>query len=227
MNYALCFLEGILTFISPCLLPMLPVYLAYFAAVPAEGKAYASQKRTIINALGFVLGFSVVFTAMGAFAGTVGRFLILYQTPVNIVCGAAVIIMGLNYTGLIKISFLNKTVRGEAQVRDLRFFSALVFGMVFSIGWTPCVGAFLGTALGLAAQTGSLVRGVIMLLVYSLGLALPFVICAWLMDNLKSAFAFIKRNYRIINIVSGGLLIIVGILMIFGIFGRLQSVFTS
>jgi len=214
MQYALLFLEGIITFVSLCLLPLLPVYLSFFAAGSAD------KKRTFVNSLGFVMGFSLIFILLGAFAGTIGRFFLEYTTAVNIVTGLIVIVFGLNFLGVIKIGFLNRVGKKEAPTKELTLFSAVVFGIVFSIGWTPCVGAFLGSALMMASQQGSTIQGILMLLVYSLGLGIPFVLSAVLIDRLKGAFDVIKRNYRVINIVSGCLLIVIGILMATGLMGR-------
>lgn len=215
MQYFISFLEGIITFISPCLLPMLPIYLTYFAG----GDEVSSSKRTIKNALGFVLGFTLVFIAMGALAGTVGSFFKGHQTLVNLICGLVIIFFGLHYLGIIKIN-LFRGVRGNMSQKSLGFFSSALFGIVFSVGWTPCVGAFLGSALMLASQQGQATTGILMLLCYSLGLGIPFVISAILVDRLKGAFDFIKRNYRIINLICGSLLILVGVLMMSGLLGR-------
>ena len=215
MQYFISFLEGIITFISPCLLPMLPIYLTYFAG----GDEVSSSKRTIKNALGFVLGFTLVFIALGALAGTVGSFFKGHQTLVNLICGLVIIFFGLHYLGIIKIN-LFRGVRGNMSQKSLGFFSSALFGIVFSVGWTPCVGAFLGSALMLASQQGQATTGILMLLCYSLGLGIPFVISAILVDRLKGAFDFIKRNYRIINLICGSLLILVGILMMSGRLGR-------
>ena len=211
MEYIVSFLEGIITFLSPCLLPMLPIYISYFA-----GGGERSVARTLKGALGFVLGFTAVFVAMGALAGTIGGFLSKYQTLVNILCGTVVILFGLNYLGLLKIRFFRG--RGyDLDSDDLGFFSAFLFGVIFSLGWTPCVGAFLGSALMLASQQGSMVQGILMLLCYSAGLGIPFLISAVLIDQLKGAFNFIKRHYNVINYICGGLLIVIGILMATGI----------
>ena len=209
MQYVISFLEGILTFLSPCLLPMLPVYLTYFAG------GNPGSKKTLTNALGFILGFTLLFTAMGALAGTLGSFLTKYQTAVNIVSGLIVIFFGLNFMGVIKLNLF----RGSSpmQTGELGFFSSTVFGMVFSVGWTPCVGAFLGSALMLASQQGHVLEGTLMLLSYSLGLGIPFFLSAVLIDQLKGAFQFIKRHYTVINYICGGLLILVGILMATGV----------
>lgn len=213
MQYFISFLEGIITFISPCLLPMIPLYVSYFA-----GGSERNTKKTIKNSLGFILGFTIVFVAMGALAGSFGRLLNQYNTIVNIVTGIIVIFFGLNFLGVFKLNIFkgSKNVNTE----NLGFFSSMIFGIVFSIGWTPCVGAFLGSALMLATSQGQVTEGVIMLLLYSLGLGIPFFISAILIDKLKTAFNFIKKHYKIINTVSGCLLIIVGVLMATGLFGK-------
>lgn len=220
MQYFISFLEGIITFISPCLLPMLPIYISYFA-----GGGERSTKKTVVNALGFVLGFTLVFTALGALAGTLGSILIKYQTIVNIVCGAVVIFFGLNFLGVLKLN-LFRGMSGEIETDNMGFFSAMLFGMIFSVGWTPCVGAFLGSALMMASTQGQILKGVVMLLCYSMGLGIPFLISAVLIDKLKSAFLFIKKNYYIINVICGIFLIIVGIGMASGVLGRLLSMFS-
>ena len=209
MQYLISFFEGILTFISPCLLPMLPVYLSYFAG------GEQNSKKTLSNALGFILGFTFLFTAMGALAGTLGSFLSKYQMAVNIVSGLIVVFFGLSFMGVIKLNIFKGSTR--MQTGNLGFFSSVLFGMVFSVGWTPCVGAFLGSALMLASQQGHVLEGTLMLLTYSLGLGIPFFLSAVLIDQLKGAFKFIKRHYTLINYICGGLLILIGILMATGI----------
>ena len=217
MEYLISFLEGVITFISPCLLPMLPIYISYFA-----GGGERSVGKTLKGAVGFVLGFTAVFVAMGALAGTIGGFLSKYQTLVNILCGAVVLIFGLNYLGVLKLHLFRG--RGhDLDTDDLGFFSAFLFGVVFSIGWTPCVGVFLGSALMLASQQGSMVQGIVMLLCYSAGLGVPFLISAVLIDQLKGAFNWVKAHYDVINKVCGVLLILVGIAMATGTLGRLLN----
>ena len=218
MQYLIAFLEGVITFLSPCLLPMIPIYLTYFA-----GGGQRSVKKTLLGAGGFVAGFTVVFVAMGALAGTLGSFLKEYQTAVNIVSGLVVIFFGLNYSGVFRFSLFGGGHRAMNS-HDLGFFSAALFGIVFSLGWTPCVGAFLGSALMLASQAGHVLVGMGMLLAYSLGLGVPFLLSAVLIDQLKGAFAWIKRNYTVVNAVSGGLLILVGVAMATGLLGRLLNV---
>lgn len=216
MQYIISFLEGIITFISPCLLPMLPIYISYFA-----GGGERTTKKTVSNALGFVLGFSMVFVAMGALAGTVGRLLLKYQNIVNVVSGVIVVVFGLNFLGVFKLGlFKGNQGNQKFNPNNLGFFSAVLFGIIFSIGWTPCVGTFLGSALMLASQQGSILKGTLMLVAYSVGLGIPFLLSAILIDKLKATFDFIKKHYKIINLVSGGLLIVIGVLMATGLLGR-------
>ncbi len=218
MQYLVSFVEGIITFISPCLLPMLPVYLSYFA-----GGGERSTKKTLLGAAGFVLGFTAVFTAMGALAGTLGSILRQYETIVNIILGLIVIVFGLNYIGVFKLKIFSGTKSRKVKT-EMGFFSAFLFGVVFSVGWTPCVGAFLGSALALASSEGNVIKGIIMLLLYSLGLGVPFLLSAVLIDKLKGAFTFIKKNYKVINTVCGIFLVIIGILMMTGLMNKFLTI---
>lgn len=217
MQYVISFLEGIITFISPCLLPMLPIYISYFA-----GGAERSIKKTVANALGFVTGFTLVFMAMGALAGTIGGILTKYQVVVNVVSGMIVILFGLNFMGVLKLNLFRGSSKNIAT-ENMGFFSAMLFGMIFSIGWTPCVGAFLGSALMLASTQAHMIKGMMMLLCYSLGLGIPFVLSAMLIDQLKGTFQLIKKNYQMINRICGIFLIIVGAAMASGLLGRLLT----
>lgn len=216
MNYLITFLEGFISFISPCMLPMLPIYVSYL--VGGDEKKKNSLPRSVC----FVCGFTVVFCLLGVFAGTLGVLLSRYQTAVNIVCGIVVIILGLSYLGVIPLNFL-KGIRGQHKINGL--LSAFGFGMVYSVSLTPCVGAFLGSALMLASSSGGALRGLLLLLVYSLGLGIPFIISAVLIEQMKNAFKFIKKHYKVINTVSGIFLIAVGVLMAFGLLGRLMTLF--
>ena len=216
MQYVIAFLEGVVTFLSPCLLPMLPVYLSYFAAGGPR-----TTRRTLAGALGFVAGFTAVFVALGALAGTLGGLLRQYQTLVNLVCGGVVILFGLNFLGVLLLDLFNG--RAARAPEGGGFWQSAVFGAVFSVGWTPCVGAFLGSALMLASQQGHVLQGMGMLLVYSLGLGVPFILSAVLIDSLRSALDWVKQHYKLINGISGGLLILTGILMATGTLGRMLA----
>ena len=216
MQYLITFLEGIISFISPCMLPMLPIYVSYFAGG-------AEKKENILKrAICFVLGFTVVFGVLGVFAGTLGGFFSKYQTAVNIVTGGAVIVFGLGYLEVFNLPFF----KGMGNFKMLEgAFGAFLFGMIYSVSLTPCVGAFLGSALMLASNSGTALQGLLLLVVYSLGLGIPFVFSAVLLNKLSAAFDFIKKHYGIINKICGIFLIIVGVSMMFGWLGALLALF--
>ena len=216
MPYLVTFLEGLITFLSPCLLPMLPIYLSYFAGGPAE----QNTRRVFQNALAFVLGFTVLFVVMGAFAGTIGSLFSRHQNAVNLTCGLVVIFFGLHFLGLFRLPFFRGS-QGFRPAQGMGPLSSILFGMVFALGWTPCIGAFLGSALMLASQQGSAGEGVVLLLCYSAGLGIPFLHSALLIQSLRSAFQWVKSHYGVINRVCGLLLIAVGILMATGTLNRL------
>jgi len=227
LQYLISFLEGIITFISPCILPMIPIYILYFAGGSTGDNAEGKKSKVFVNALGFVLGFTAVFVALGALASAIGGLLIQHKTAVNIITGAIVIVFGLNFIGIFKVGFLNGSKKFDTAVKPLGFFPALLFGLIFAVGWTPCVGAFLGSALGLAANSDTVFSGITLLLVYSLGLGVPFLLSAVLIDRLKGVFGFIKKHYQIVNIICGSLLIIVGILMMTGVMSRMMTVLNT
>ena len=216
MQYIITFLEGIISFISPCMLPLLPLYISYFA-----GKADKKQ-HIFLRAGSFVLGFTVVFTSLGLFAGTLSTLLTRYQQVITIVCGIIVILFGLSYLEVIRLPFF----KGMQNVKEISgVFSAFVFGMIYSVSLTPCVGAFLGSALMMASTSGGAVKGALLLLAYSLGLGIPFVLSAVLINRLNSVFSFIKKHYTIVNLVSGLFLIVIGISMIFGFMNKIMAFF--
>ena len=220
MQYLITFLEGMITFISPCVLPMIPVYVLYFTGDTQEG---GHMGRTLLRALGFVLGFSLLFVALGVFAASLGSLLIRYQSAVNLLTGLVVVLFGLHYMGALNIPMLSKTLKPHVHVQAKGFFSCLLLGAVFAVGWSPCTGAFLGSAMMLAATQAGALQGMLLLLCYSLGLGVPFVLCALLIDQLKDAFSWIKSRYGIINKVCGAFLIVVGVLMMTGWFARLSA----
>lgn len=228
MLFLITFLEGVVTFVSPCLLPMLPLYLAYFAgsstsAQVAGASEGARTRRVFANALGFVLGFTLVFVALGAFAGGFGGVLARHATVLNIVCGLVVVVFGLSFAGVLRIPVLERTLKPQARIAPSTFPAAVLFGIVFSIGWTPCVGAYLGSALLLASTQGSVALGMALLLVYSAGLGIPFVVSALAVDKLAGAFDFVKRNYTTVNRVCGFLLVVIGVLMMTGLMNVVLS----
>ena len=213
MEYLLTFIEGIISFISPCMLPMLPLYISYFAGSDNR------KSKTFVKALAFTAGFTTVFCILGLAFGSIGSAFGGNRT-VNIICGAVVVLFGLSYLDVIKLPLF----RGSAKAMKITgVASAFLFGVVFSVSLTPCVGVFLGSALALASGSGTVIKGLLMLLAYSAGLGIPLVISALLIDSLKGAFNAIKKHYRVINAVCGIFLIIVGISMMSGLFTKLSG----
>lgn len=217
MEYIITFTEGIISFISPCMLPMLPIYISYFAPLGE------SKRKTLPRVMAFVLGFTLVFTALGLFAGTLGMFLTRHQKAVNIICGILVIIFGLSYLDVIPLPFFKGMAGGKSANSVV---SAFLFGAVYSVSLTPCVGAFLGSALMLASTNGGAMKGALLLLVYSMGLGIPFILSAMLLEKLGSAFSWIKAHYKPINTVCGIFLIIIGTAMAFGWLNALLRLFS-
>ena len=174
------------------------------------------------QALGFVIGFTVLFVALGVLAGTLGSFITRYRNIFNIIFGVIIILFGINYTGLIKLPHLGSSEKKHSDFTPRGFFSAIVFGIIFAVTHSPCVGTFLSSAFLMAASSDTMLQSILMLLVYSLGLGLPFLICAMIIDSLKSAINFIKTHYTVINLICGILLIIIGILMATGVLTTLM-----
>ncbi len=214
--YVLTFAEGILTFISPCILPMLPVYFLYLAGTPDghDSTAASAKNRLIVNSLGFVTGFSLVFVSFGAAASAMGTLLQSNRALLQMISGAIMVFFGLNFAGVLKLKFLNSEKRFHIKIDNMRFFGAILFGIVFGFGWSPCLGTFLGSALALAGNSDTVSEGMLMLLVYSVGLAVPFVVSAAIFENVKGLFVWFKKNSRIISIISGILLIVAGVLFL-------------
>ena len=217
------FLEGLITFISPCVLPMIPVYVLYFAG-SSEGK---QAKHTLVRALSFVLGFTALFVLLGVFAGSLGGLLVRYQREVNLILGMIMILFGLHYAGILHITLLEKTVKPDVQVQQGGMLSCMLLGAVFAVGWTPCTGPLLGSAMMLAASKGSMLAGAVLLASYSLGMGIPFVLCALLIDRVKGAFALIKRHYKAVNRVCGVFLVLVGLAMMTGLYSRFSLMLQS
>ncbi len=205
MMYLLLFLEGLASFISPCVLPMLPLYLSYLTA--------KDDNKVVKNSIGFILGFTITFVILGLLSSTIGIYLTTYMDYIKIVFGLFIVLLGLNYMNLIKLPFINKESKINFKFKNKNFFEALLFGLVFSITWTPCVGVFLGTALMQVMEKGDIILGMISLLIYSLGLAIPFIISAIFIKKLNN-FEFIKKHYNIIINISGIILIVFGFYMI-------------
>lgn len=215
MPYLLSFLEGLITFLSPCLLPMLPIYLAYFG-----GGGAGDSKKMLNNVLAFVLGFTLVFMSLGALAGSLGYILRKYRFWINLVTGTVVIFFGFQYLGVFQTSLFKGMGTKKAQ-GELRPWKSFLFGITFSVAWTPCLGSFLGAALMLAGQQAHTLEGLVMLFAYSMGLAIPFVLSALLLDRLESLWQGVKENYDSLQKIAGLALVFMGILMATGLLQKL------
>lgn len=213
MDYFLTFIEGLLSFISPCILPLLPVYLAYFAGASATT---GRTKHTVaVNALCFIGGFSLIFILLGALAGSFGVLVSEWLGYIQIAFGLILILLGLNFTGLITIPFLSKNASGTFNTKKYGCGASFVMGILFCAGWIPCVGSFLSAALISAANSQTVFRGILLLASYSLGLGLPFFLSAILMDYLNKAIMFLKKHHKWVSIISGVLLMLLGVRMLY------------
>lgn len=210
MEYVFTFLEGIASFISPCLLPMVPIYLAYFA-----GKDEKQISKTLQNAIGFVLGFTIIFILLAIFASGFGKLINNIMQYIKWIFGSIMILLGLNYMEILKLRFVNKMSTFKINAQNLNFTKSILFGILFSITWTPCIGTFLSSALLLVAKQQHFFKGILLMLIYSIGLGIPFIISAILIEKLKGFFDIIKKNFNIVRKISGIILIIMGIYMIF------------
>lgn len=223
MDALTTFLEGLMSFVSPCVLPMLPVYVLYFTG----GEGETRRGRTLLRAVCFVLGFTLVFVLLGVFAGTLGALLMRWQRGVSVITGVIIVLLGLHFAGIVHIAALDKTLHPAARLKPTGCVSCLLLGALFSVGWTPCTGPMLGAAMMLAANQGSAGAGAFLLLCYGLGLGVPFVLCALAIDALKGALDWVKRHYGVINRVCGVFLIVVGVLMATGLYARLPLLLTA
>jgi cytochrome c-type biogenesis protein len=207
---------GVISFLSPCVLPLVPGYLAMMSGLNGEQLADpqgSDQRRVLRATLLFVAGFSVVFVALGASASAVGDFLFAHKVVFNRVAGVVVIVMGLFLAGIASPRLLEAEKRFQVSPRRLGPYAAPVMGMAFAFGWTPCLGPILAALLVMASHEGTVVKGAGLLLVYSLGLGVPFVLSGIGLARLESTFKFVKRHYRIINGVAGALLVVFGVML--------------
>jgi cytochrome c-type biogenesis protein len=226
------FIAGLLSFISPCVLPLIPGYLSFIsgvsldemrggaAAVTAGGGTVAAvavapavQRRVIITSLAFILGFSFVFVALGASATYFGSFLMERLTLLGKIAGVVIIIFGLHTMGVLRIGWLYKEKRFNSSARPTTLFGAMLVGIAFAFGWTPCIGPILAAILTVAAGEDTVGEGIRLLAVYSAGLAIPFLMTAMAINSFFTAFAKIRRHYHAIEIASGLLMIAIGILI--------------
>ena len=212
---------GFLSFISPCVLPLIPGYISYVSGMSLEDMRTAdagARRRLIVSTLLFILGFSLIFMAMGASASAIGALLLEHLRLVQKIAGTIIIILGLHLAGVFRIGFLNRDTRIQTSRRPATALGSLVVGMAFGFGWTPCIGPILGGILAIAGSKNTVGEGVLLLAVYSAGLGVPFFLTSLAIDKFFTASARVRRYYRAIEIFSGLLLILLGVLMITGRF---------
>lgn len=220
LDLPLLFLEGLLAFVSPCMLPMLPVYLMYLAADTEHGK-----RASVVNTIGFVCGFTAVFMALGATATAVGSLLNAHLLLLQRASGLVILIFGLHFLGILKLGFLDTEKKLNVQTKRHGFFGAVVFGAAFSMGWTPCLGPFLGSALLLAGNTDTVAAGVFYLFVFSMGLGVPYILAALFFTRIKVIFQQLRKRGSVIKIISGIVLVAAGILLMTDSFGYYAALF--
>lgn len=211
---------GLLSFLSPCVLPIVPPYLAYMGGVSVSdmGDSHAARRSALLASVFFVLGLSTVFLLLGIAASALGRALLQYQYVFVAGAGFVVIIFGLHFIGLYRIGFLDREARVDAGDKGGSAFGAYLLGLAFAFGWTPCLGPILSAILGLAASEADMARGSALLVTYALGLGVPFILVAAFFPRLTGVMAWMKQHLRKIEITSGALLVIVGLMMVTGQF---------
>jgi len=218
IGYITAFLGGLLSFLSPCVLPLIPSYVSFITGISFEdfktGDKARIRKLTIINSLAFVTGFSTVFVLLGVSSSYVGKYFAIYYDHIRIVGGTIIIVMGLYVMGVIKLDFLSAERRVHLHSKPRGHFGSYIVGLAFGAGWTPCIGPILGTILLVASTTGSAMTGFKLLLVYSAGLAIPFVATALFINSFLSHFSAIQKYMKLIMIISGLLLIGFGVILL-------------
>jgi cytochrome c-type biogenesis protein len=215
---------GLLSFVSPCVLPLIPGYLSYISGLSLDemrggtGAAAvtpspATRRRVLLSSLAFILGFSLVFVSLGATASTIGRFLLERLPFFGRVAGAVIILFGLHTMGVLRIEWLYQEKRVHTQRKPAGFFGAMLVGVAFAFGWTPCIGPILAGIFAVAASRDTVGEGIKLLAIYSLGLAVPFFATALAINRFFGAMARIRRHYHAIELVSGALLVVIGLLI--------------
>lgn len=212
-------LAGMISFLSPCVLPIVPAYLAYMSGISLS-EAKDARWKTLVPAIFFVLGLSTVFLLLGFTASWIGRVFLENQTLLSQIAGVVVIVLGLNFLGIFRIPFLNYEARFDAGDKGGSAFGAYLLGLAFAFGWTPCIGPILGAILSIAATESSVTRGTMLLAGYAIGLGLPFLIVAAFLDRAHGLLAKMRRHMGLIEKIMGGLLVLIGIALLTGAFSK-------
>src|SRR5712691_134834 len=215
------FVAGLISFLSPCVLPLVPGYLSLISGAGVEElKSPQAQlmRRVMLNSIAFILGFTVVFVALGAAATEIGQLLGIYKHRLARVAGVVIILFGLHLTGIFKIKALYTDARLHSLKGSSTPLGAFVIGFAFAFGWTPCLGPILSAVLTIAAVQDSVFKGILLLAVYSLGLAVPFLMTALLMGRFMKFYSGFRRHMHAVEVASGALLIVLGAMLVFGRF---------
>lgn len=219
---------GFISFLSPCILPLIPSYMAFITGISLEELSHEKnlkrvRKIVIINSLLFILGFSIIFITLGASATFIGKFLSRNIRWFEIVGGCVVILLGLHFIGIFRLKFLNREKKIHLKDKPLGFIGTVLVGMAFGAGWTPCVGPILGAILTMAATTQNIFKGMVLLAFYSVGLGLPFLISGLIIHKFFEYFKAVRKYFKVITAVGGILLVILGVLLITGYFSSISS----
>jgi cytochrome c-type biogenesis protein len=218
ISYIVAFTAGLLTFLSPCLLPLIPSFIAYITGVSFQdlkdaGKKSDVRRKTIIHSLLFIIGFSLIFILLGLTATFIGKALFQYQKAIRIIGGILIMFFGLYLTGLLKLDFLAKERRFNVSSKGATYLGSFLIGVTFAAAWTPCAGPILGSILVLAGTKASVAEGAKLLTVYSLGIGIPFFLTALAVNYFLEYFNKFKNMIRVVNVIGGVFLIIIGALV--------------
>jgi cytochrome c-type biogenesis protein len=225
-TFIAAFFAGLISFLSPCVLPLVPGYVSMISGVGVEElKSPQAQlmRRVMVNSIGFILGFSVVFITLGAISTEVGQLAARYKHTLSIVAGVVIIIFGIHLTGIYKIKWLYTDARLHSVKGSSTLIGAFVVGFAFAFGWTPCLGPILSGILAVASEQDTLVKGILLLSVYSLGLAVPFLLTSLLMERFLKFYSRFRSYMHALEVASGALLIALGILLVLGRFTLISS----
>lgn len=220
------FVAGLFSFLSPCVLPLVPGYISMISGAGVEELKSAQgqlMRRVMVNSIGFILGFSVVFIALGAAATEIGQLLGIYKHTLARVAGVVIIIFGLHLTGIFQIPWLLRDARLHGVQGGSTPVGAFVIGFAFAFGWTPCLGPILTVILGFASQEDNLMKGVLLLAVYALGLAVPFLLTSLLMERFLKFYSRFRSYMHALEVFSGGVMIALGVLLVIGRFTLISS----
>src|SRR6266568_1432978 len=215
------FLAGLVSFLSPCVLPLVPGYVSLISGVGVEelkDQEASLFRKVMLNSIAFILGFSIVFITLGAISTEVGQLAAQYKSILARVAGVLIIVFGLHLTGIMRIKALYADKRLHSIKGGSTAWGAFVIGFAFAFGWTPCVGPILSVILGFAAAQNSVAQGILLLTIYSLGLAVPFLLTSLLMERFLKFYGHFRAFMHVIEVLSGGLLIALGLLLVFGKF---------